>query len=128
MKNFLINLLLGNSKSNLYNIQYLFGATQMSHDQRKKRWEKALARLWRDKDMLDFLYYQAENDKENSWKGRIKKELSQGARIRTLFIVKSAHLAYRNQMKRGKTTPDEVGHTNQEMDRVEKSYQQITKL
>lgn len=130
IKNKLINLLdrlIGISPVQLYSIGYLFGATNQSHDARKARWEKALARLWRDKDMLDFLYYQAESDKEVAWRGKTDKRLSQGARLRTLFIVRSAHLAYEKSLgKRG--GPDEKDDALSELQKVGKIYKDLTNI
>jgi hypothetical protein len=85
------------------NLQYLFALSKKGHEGRKKRWERALAKLYKDKDMLDFLFYQAEVDKENAWAGRISREAAQGARIRTLFIVKQAHMAYIRSLGSEKT-------------------------
>jgi hypothetical protein len=49
--------------------------------------------------MLDFLFYQAESDKEQVFKGKINTDLSKGARIRTLFLVYSAHRAFEKSLK-----------------------------
>ncbi len=103
MKNLLINLLfklLGNSYTQSFSIQYLFGLSTISHDARKKKWENALVRMWKDKDMLDFLFYQSESDKEQVFKGKINANLSKGARIRTLFLVYSAHKAFQQSLKK----------------------------
>lgn len=120
IKDFLIQILfklLGNDIRATYKIPYLFGASSESgQDARKKRWERALSRLWTDKNLLDFLYYQAESDKENYWRGKIDKRLSQGARIRTLFIVYSAKRANRQlKLQRTKLTPDQRSEQNKEI-------------
>jgi hypothetical protein len=131
MRKFLINLLfslLGNTIARTYNIPYLFGATTITHDGRKKKWEKALVRLWRDKDMLDFLYYQTEADKENIFRGKIPGLLSKGARIRTLFIVHSARLAYEKQIRSKRSRPDEVDESNLEMKEVSKIYRETVDI
>lgn len=125
--NFLINLLftlLGNSNTQLYSIQYLFGVSTYSHEARKKRWEKALARVWKDKDLIDYLYYQAEADKENVFKGKIAKDLSRGARIRTLFLVYSARMAYENSTK-DKTANEKV---ESEIKKVGKTYRDLVDI
>lgn len=130
MKEILIKLLfrlLGHTTSSLYNIQYLFGATTLNHEGRRKNWERALARMWKDKDLLDFLYYQAETDKENVWRGKIDKKLSQGARIRTLFLVYSAKRAYLQTIKK-KQSPDDKSDTSQELNKVEKLYKTVTNI
>lgn len=113
--------LLGHTTSNIYSVQYLFGATTLNHEGRRKNWERALARMWKDKDLLDFLYYQAETDKENVWRGKIDKKLSQGARIRTLFLVYSAKRAYLQTIKK-KQSPDDRADTGQELSKVEQIY------
>lgn len=119
--------LLGHSvKARTYNIPYLFGASTQSHEQRKKRWEKALVRLYRDKDLLDFLYYQSESDKEIVFKGKTRKELSVGARIRTLFIVHSARLAHERSLKGRTKRPDERSEADAEMKSVSATYKQLT--
>jgi hypothetical protein len=128
MKDALIDFLfklLGNSNTRLYSVQYLFGATTMSHEARKKRWERALARLWKDKDLLDYLYYQSETDKEIAFKGKTSKLLSKGARLRTLFIVRSAHRAFLEQIKTKQSRPDERGASDVDMQKVEKAYKDI---
>lgn len=130
-RNFLINLLfrlLGNSDSkNLYSVSYLFGKNVAGHEGRKLRWEKALVRLWKDKSMLDYLYYQAENDKEAVWRGKLDRKLSQGARIRTLFIVKSARVAYEKSLKSG-ANPDVASEQDEEIKNVDKSYKEIVDI
>lgn len=129
MINFLINLLfrlLGNTYHKLYKIQYLFGATSLDHPARKKNWEKALVRLWKDKDMLDFLFYQAESDKERAWQGKIDKKLSQGARIRTLFLVYSAKRAYESQRIRKGRRGQEQEDIHENLKKTQKAYNDIT--
>jgi hypothetical protein len=129
MRTFLINLLfrlLGSPSHQLYNVQYLFGVSTSSHEQRKKKWEKALARVYKDKDLLDYLYYQAEADKENVFQGKVNKDLSRGARIRTLFIVYSAHMAYRNMLKGKQSNADEQEDSDKELKQTRKSYKTLT--
>lgn len=116
--------LLGNTYTKLYSISYLFGATTQNHESRKKKWERALARMWKNKDLLDFLFYQAESDKEAVFRGKIRKELSVGARIRTLFIIYSAHRAYESQIKN--RTPDESEQASKKLGKVGKVYKEIT--
>ena len=131
MQNFIINLLfrlLGNSNTKLYNIQYLYGASTFNHEGRKKRWQNALARMYRDKDLIDYFYYQAEGDKENIFQGKISKDLSRGARIRTFFIVRSAHLAYLEQRKKRKTSAEEKSEMSDEIEEVKGSYKQVANI
>lgn len=128
MRNKLINLLfrlLGNTYTQVYNIQYLFGASTQSHEARKKKWELALARMWKDKDLIDFLYYQCEADKENIFRGKISKELSQGARIRTLFLVYSARKAYNNQTRKKTDNPNEREEQDEDTRELQKVYNQM---
>ncbi len=118
MKNFCINLLfklLGNTCDAEFPIKSLFGvASDVSHASRKKRWEKALARAWRDKDLMDFLYYQQEADKENAWKRKVDPLRAQGARVRTLFIVHSAKRASLEMLSKKRTDGEARGeHTNE---------------
>src|SRR5689334_16764795 len=116
MRNFLIRLLssllgIDNTNFKLHSIGYLFGLTTMNHEARKKRWKKALIRLWKDKDLLDYFYYQAEADKENIFKGKVRADLSRGARLRTLFFVHDAQQAFLESLrsKRGNATDQEIG-------------------
>lgn len=106
MRTWLISLLfqlIGESKPMLRSIGHLFGVPGMNHAARARKWEKALQRLWNDKDLLDFLYYQAESDKENIFRGRVNPDMARGARVRTLFIVYQAQLAHqRFVMQAGK--------------------------
>lgn len=125
MKDWLINLLfrlLGSTTTRVYRIQNLFGVTNPSHEARKARWEKALVRLWKDKDLLDFLFYQAESDKERVFGGKLHRDLNRGARIRTLFIVYSARRAFL-EFKRGRVSrPDDKDAIDAELREVEDSY------
>ena len=103
MKDLIIDFLfrlLGNSNTRLHDVQYLFGVSTTSHKARQRRWEQSLMRLWKDKDMLDYLYYQSESDKEKVFKGKLNKDLLRGARIRTLYLVYAAHRAYEETIKR----------------------------
>ena len=130
MRNFLINILfrlLGNNFNKVYSIQYLFGATTINHETRKKKWEKALARMWKDKDLLDYLYYQTESDKENAFKGKAGKDLVRGARIRTLFIIYQAHKAALMMRSRGKNS-DELEDVKKDIQKVDKMYKEITDI
>lgn len=127
MRRILANLLfrlLGESQTRVYGTQYLFGASTFNHKGRVKRWEKALVRLYHDKDLLDFLYYQAEADKENLFRGKISPEVARGARIRTLFIVHSARLSYLENRKRGKSA-GENERVDEEIAEQKKVYQKI---
>lgn len=131
MKTALINFLfrlLGNTNSRPYTIGYLFGSTTQNHEARKKRWEKSLARLWKDKDLLDYLYYQAESDKENIFRGKINSDLSRGARIRTLFIVYSARRAFMNELKAKRTSAQDKSDTDVESKKVAQVYKQLVDI
>ena len=106
MRDFLINflfVLLGMRKTQIYSLASLFGKNISAHESRKNRWERALIRLWNDKDLLDFLYYQAESDKEVAFKSKVNKDLTRGARLRTLYIVYSAQRAYRLMLQNNKS-------------------------
>lgn len=127
--NFLINLLfslIGFKHEKINSIGYLFGAITASHEARQKKWNNALARLWKDKEMLDYLYYQAEADKENAWRGNTDKRLIQGARMRTLYIVYKARLAYLNEIK--SKTPDSKESKLKEKKEVESVYKKLTNI
>lgn len=129
MRQFLISLLfrlLGNSYQRQYKIPYLFGATNASHEARKRKWEHALVRLWRDKDLLDFLYYQAESDKENIVRGQIRLDLARGARVRTLFIVHSAHRAFLAQRHAKLEEGQAKADTSKDMKALHNVYQEVT--
>lgn len=129
MKNYLINLLfslLGSPSHRIYNVQYLFGATTFNHEARKKRWERALIRMWKDKDLLDFLYYQAEADKENVFQGKVSRDLSRGARIRTLFLVFSARRAYQLSLKNKRKDGEGKGEVDKDLKEATRVYKDLT--
>lgn len=131
MKNLLINTLftlLGYSHHKLYNISYLFGAGNTNHEARKKKWERALARLYKDKDLLDYLFYQSESDKEKAWKGKISKEMAQGARLRTLHIVYSAHRAYENTRSSKQTQGQHRQELQGKLSEMGKVYKDIVDI
>jgi hypothetical protein len=109
--------LLGNEHQDLYSIGYLFGENKdLDFKARQNRWNNALARVWKNKNFLDFLYYQAETDKEKYWKGKVGKDYIQGARIRTLYIVYSAQKAYKEIQKQNKkTTGERLKQVNKQM-------------
>jgi len=131
MRNIIINLLfklLGNSNTRLNTIDTLFDAENSSFDVRKKKWKRALARAWRDKDLLDFFYYQAESDKENVFKGKINADLSKGARIRTLFIVFSAKMAYDEEISKrsdNRRKSEEIVSRSEETKKVYKNLTDV---
>lgn len=127
MKRILINILfwlLGNSNTQTFSIQYLFGVTNMNHETRKKRWEQALARMWKDKDLLDYLYYQQESDKESVFRGKTT-ELSKGARIRTLFLIYSARRAYEKLINGKVESADDKEIQDEEVKKVIQSYKKL---
>lgn len=134
IRNLLIVLLfrlLGNSNvrpTKAFNVQYLFGANTTSHEARRKRWEKALARLWTDKDLLDYFFYQAESDKENVWRGKISPDLSRGARIRTLFFVYSARRAWEEMRRNKSANATERADSESEIKRVKKVYDALVDI
>jgi hypothetical protein len=127
MKHLFISILfrLLDTSTRHYNVQYLFGVADGSFEKRKKKWERALARVWSDKDLLDFFYYQSEADKENVFRGKTRKELSVGARLRTLFIVYSARRAYENKFNE-KKSPDERESVDKENRTTAKVYKDLT--
>lgn len=125
MTDFIIKILfwlLGHSTKQQFDIPYLFGATTATHDTRKSRWEKALSAVWKNKDFLDWLYYQCESDKENIFRGKIRADLSRGARLRTLFIVYSARLAYERRIASKKGSENAV----ENISKVGKTYKKLT--
>ena len=130
MKNFIINLLfklLGNNSSRLNSIQYLFGSPITFAD-RKKRWENALIRVWKDKDFLDWLYYQAEGDKERAWQGKIDRKLAQGARVRTLFIVYQARRAYEERVRVRAEGAQEASEQVSEIKNINSVYKSLVDI
>jgi hypothetical protein len=86
-----------------FKVGYIFDI-ELKPEIRKKKWERALLKLWHDKDMLDFLFYQSESDKEKAWKCKKPKEWYFGTRARTLFLVYQAHRAFLKS--RSKPTED----------------------
>lgn len=124
----LINLLfrlLGEHHSRLYRIDYLFGATTSGHKTRQKRWSNALVRAYKDKDFLDFLYYQMESDKEKIVSGKLRSDLSRGARVRTAFIAYSAKRAYEQMILDRRTRPDEKAAQVERMKELQKQYESV---
>ena len=118
MKNFIINLLfklLKQETKTPYNIQNIFGV-KSNHKVRQEKWERALIRLWKDKDLIDYLFYQSESDKEKIFQGKVTTDLLRGARLRTLYIVYQANRAYLLSVK------------SEKLKEVDKSYQQICKI
>ena len=100
---FLIKLLfrLTGEKRQLLEIGYLFDRQKRTQaESRRRRWERGLARAYKNKAFLDFLFYQAEADKERIFRGRSKPDLARGARVRTLFIVHQMQLAELEEEKR----------------------------
>lgn len=83
--------------------------------------------MWKDKDLLDYLYYQAESDKENVFKGKVNMDLIRGARIRTLFIIYQAHKGALMTRGRGKNS-DELEDVKKDIQKVEKMYKEITDI
>lgn len=131
MRDFLIRLLfrlLGNDYTRQYNIPYLFGAHSGTHAQRLARWQHALVRLYKDKDMLDFCFYQAESDKENVFKGKIDPNLARGARLRTLFIVYSARKAYELSRKGKAANVNDASAIQEDVEELDKAYKSVTDI
>ena len=131
MRNLLIHILfhlLGNTTTRTHDISYLFGATTATHAQRVRKWEKALAMMWKNKDFLDFLYYQSESDKENAWKGKLDKRLVQGARIRTLFIIHSAHRASEEILRSKRSNAEEVSEATKNINKLTKTYSKVVDI
>ncbi len=118
--------LVGNSVKRTYRIPYLFGASTATHAVRQKKWEKALSSVRKNKDFLDFLYYQAESDKENIVRGKIRADLSRGARIRTLFLVYSMHRASLEGRKSKQSTAQGKADVDNEAKALSKVYKEAT--
>lgn len=128
MKTWIINLLfkmLGNSNTEIYNIGYLFGSNTSGHESRKRRWEKALARAWNDKDFMDYLFYQAESDKEKIFQGKIRADLSRGARIRTLFFAFSARRAHEASLRTKRSTATEKAEADADSRKTDRIYREL---
>lgn len=120
--------LLGNGyRGKRDDIPYLFGATTMSKEARRKRWDKSLYRLYRDKNLLDYLFYLSEGDKENVFNGKVDKRLAQGARIRTLFLVYSARqVALKRNMHNPRVEPDDASEDGKELSSLASVYKKVT--
>lgn len=131
MKNLFINILftlLDHSHYKLYNISSLFGAQNTNHQTRKRKWEKALVRLYNDKDLLDYLYYQSESDKEKAWRGKVDKKTAQGARLRTLHIVYSARRAYENTRSSKQNPGQHRQELQSKLSELGKTYQEVVDI
>lgn len=131
IRNLLIRFLfwlLGQRHEKTYTVSYLFGGLTGGHKSRKRRWERALARMWKDKDLLDFLYYQAECDKENVFRGKVARDLSRGARIRTLFLAYSAQRAYLEQRKRTAETAQTKANVQEDIAELQKNYKELVSM
>jgi hypothetical protein len=133
MINILVNIafrLLGITSEdlNIYRIKYLFGASTSGHEARKKRWNNALVRLYKDKDMLDYLFYMSESDKENVFRGKIRPDLAKGARLRTLHLVYAAHQAYDTKRRSKRKTHGERNVVQETMKQVTEVYKKIVDI
>lgn len=130
MKHALIRLLfslLGNSYTKQYPIPAIFGDKQ-NHDSRKKQWEQALVRLYKDKALLDFLFYLCETDKENVFKGKIDRNLALGSRIRTLFIVYSAHKEHLKVQQQRTDSKREQADIQEDIESIHELYTGATSV
>lgn len=116
--------LLGQNNIGSQKIQYLFGDTK-GHEQRRKRWKNALNRLWKDKDLIDYLQYQAEIDKEKVFQGKVDINLSRGARIRTLFLVYQAQMAYLESIRSHRSMASDKTETEHEMKKLSQVYKEL---
>ena len=132
MDDFLIRVLsnllerrIGYKNARLYNIQYLFGASTATHERRKKRWNRALINVYKNKDFIDFLYYQAESDKEKIFQGKLEKRMLQGARLRTLFVVYQARIAYENMIRERRSNATEKAESQEAMGKIKKVYKAL---
>lgn len=122
-------LLLGNyPKPEGEDIGFLFGRRAISDEEsRAKRWRYALARIYADKNFLDFLYYHAEKDKERVFRG-VDEKIMRGARVRTLFIVYSAKMAY-NELRKNKTlSPDKRAEKEKEIFKTKEVYKKLVDI
>lgn len=131
MRDILLNILFvlfGNTRSRTFNIPYLFGATTQNHETRKKRWNRALIRLYKDKDLLDFLYYQSEVDKENVFRKKKMADLSRGARVRTLFLVYSARRAYEESLRGKNLSGQAKADHDKEVSKLSKAYRETVDM
>lgn len=120
--------LLGNYSKPTDGLSLLFTGKNAMHDVRKKNWQRGLASIWENKAFIDFLFYQAEADKENAWRGKVKKEITQGARVRTLFIVYQAQKAHMS-IRQGKGgTPDAKDTMVKRIQAFDKTYQKTVDI
>ena len=78
--------------------------------------------------MVDYLYYQSESDKENVFKGKIRADLSRGARIRTLFLIYSARMAFENSVKIKQVDANDKGESDKEIKKVGKTYHDLVDI
>ena len=130
-KNFLIQLLfrlLLGKEDTVHKVQYLFGASSSNHEKRKLKWKKALVRVWKDKDLLDYFFYQSESDKEKVFQGKIDRNISVGARIRTLFLVYSAQMAYLESLKANRSTATDKAEVDAEIKKVSSVYKELVSV
>lgn len=110
----------------LFEIDYLFHKeTDAKQEQRKKRWQKALARLYRDSAMLDYLYYQIATDKERIFRGKSSREMTKGARQRTLFLIYQAKMSYLEEQQKKTQTADEKKVLNKEKIKTQNNYNKL---
>jgi hypothetical protein len=121
--------LLGNySYQEPFFVQTIFGRNNPATAQkRRKRWENGLVGLWHNKDLIDFLFYQAECDKENVWRNK-HRELAQGARIRTLFLVKQAREAHLNRGVSKSMKPEEQDQVRAEIREGKEAYKKVVDI
>ncbi len=98
MRKFLIKLLfklLDEKESNLFELTALFDINSFSKRKSKKEfWRKGLKQAYKNKGLVDFLYYQSEADKEKVWRGKSNPDIVRGQRLRTLYLINEMRKAY----------------------------------
>lgn len=131
IKNILINILfklLGES-DNLYEIDALFGnKSKASWHARQSRWKIALANLFRNKDLLNYFYYQVANDKERIFRNVSNTDMVRGARMRILFVIHQAQMAYLKEKQKRINNPTEKKEIQKEIIESQQNYNNLTKV
>lgn len=111
----------------LFEVDRLFGRVDESAlGAKKEQWEEALARVFEDRDFLDYLFYQANADKERIFRGASKSALIRGARWRTLSLVYTMHRAFLEQRAKQAETRVEQARWRRLAERLRIYYNKLT--